>query len=126
MSVDDVSGSLDVSSPALTPGLAAQGEFDFLANYYMTSNFEEISSENDTIIVGEMVNFGIRPSVEIAGISFFVTRCDVEREETEFLSGKSYAVLENQCPNEAVQGQVENFVNKDLFKLNYRAFHFNG
>ena len=121
VAVTGINSKVNVSSPVHTSGTSGTGEFAFLANYYNSDAFETVSNDNDTVIVGETLHYGIKPTTLVKDVLFFVNDCEVTDH-----NGNSYSIFQNMCPNTIVTRGTSTFISTDLFTLNYQAFKFAG
>ena len=108
--VTGIRSNVNVISPVHTSGISGSGEFAFLANYYNSDAFETISNENDTVIVGETLYYGVRPTTVVKDVMFYVNRCDVTDH-----NGNNYSIFENMVV-------VRETSPSQLFTMNYHAF----
>ena len=119
--VSDITSNLAVQSPTHTSGTSGTGHFAFVANYYTTAAYDTLSTENDTMVVGEILSFGISPTTLINDVRFYVDDCTVSDS-----NNSSFAILDNMCPNNFVVKSISNFINTEMFQMNYHAFTFAG
>ena len=119
--VTDISNSITVTSPDVIPGTSGTGHFDFSAHYFTTNSFETLTDENDVMVVGETLNFGIQPTTLVSNIFFYVNYCDISDTH-----GNSFSIMQNMCPNSFVVQATSSFINYAMFTMNYKAFQFSG
>ena len=119
--VDHIHSTLTVTSPVQTSGTSGAGVFEFVAEYYTNDQFTSVSHAQDVMVVGETLNFGIRPKILVSGMLFYVNDCAVSDD-----NGNSYNIIEDMYPDSVVVQNTSGFTSSNLFTMKYYAFQFAG